>query len=278
VSKNHKKENISADSSSPDLPGHEFYRSDKKEWYAEQERKTDRVATREHAKDKRNNPLVRSCEKIPIKTHLITRQDKIVEVCQRYVPPANPQPNDILVISEKIVAITQGRTRRFDEIKEGFWSRFFAARVSSPPWGIGAVGLPVKMQAAIDLVGLPRIFLAAVIGGFTRFLGRRGDFYRIAGPEVAQIDGSRVGTFEEYINVVIYGPAYPKWVCEQISEALNGIPVAIIDANDYGDVDVLGRTDSVNAHWLELALADNPLGQGLEKTPLGLVRRRPGSR
>ncbi len=273
-----KKEKTSADSSSLDLPGHEFYRSDEKEWYVEQERKTDRVATRENARRKRDNPLVRSCEKIPIKTHLITRQDKIVEVCRRYVPPASPQPNDILVISEKIVAITQGRTRRFDEIEEGFWSRFFAARVSSPPWGIGAVGLPVKMQAAIDLVGLPRIFLAAVIGGFTRFLGRRGDFYRIAGPEVAQIDGARVGTFEEYINVVIYGPAYPKWVCEQISEVLGGMPVAIIDANDYGDVDVLGRTDSVNAHWLELALADNPLGQGLEKTPLGLIRRRPGSR
>lgn len=262
--------------SSPDTDGYQVYRSTQKEWYREQKRRTDRVAERPEARRKRENPYTRTVDTIPIKTHLITEHDDIVEVCKRYVPPAGPRPGDVLVISEKIVAVIQGRTRRFADIREGFWARFLSARVSKAPWGIGAVGLPVKMQAAIDLVGLPRILLAGVVGAITRALGHRGDFYRIAGPEVAQIDGSRVGTFERYINVIIYGPAFPKWVCERVSSALGGIPTAVIDANDYGDVDVLGKTDDVDGYRLALSIADNPLGQELQKTPLGLVRpRRP---
>ena len=267
------KDKKSPDDSSPDLAGHEFYRSKTKQWYAEQERRTSRVAARGYAKRKRANPLVNAAEKIPLQTHLITERDDIVELCERYVTPAVSRPGDILVISEKIVAITQGRTRRFEDIKEGFWAKFLSARVAKPPWGIGAVGLPVKMQAAIELVGLPRILLAAVIGGITRFLGRSGDFYRIAGPQVAQIDGTRVGTFERYINVIIYGPVYPKGVCERVQQAV-GLETAIIDANDYGDVDILGKTNGIDDHWLSLVLADNPLGQELQMTPLGLVRRK----
>jgi hypothetical protein len=262
-----------ADNSSPDVAGHKFYRSDKKAWYAEPDKRTGRVAVRPEARRKRANPLVDTVEKIPLKTHLVTERDDIVELCKRYVTPANPRPDDVLVISEKIVAVTQGRTRKFEDIKEGFWAKFLSARVAKPPWGIGAVGLPVKMQAAIDLVGLPRILLAAAVAALTRLLGRTGDFYRVAGPQVAQIDGTRVGTFERYINVVIYGPAYPKWVCERVRDAV-GLETAVIDANDYGDVDVLGRTDGIDAHWLSLALADNPLGQELQMTPLGLVRRK----
>lgn len=262
-----------ADDSSPDIDGYRPYRSKEKAWYAEPDKRTGRVAVRPDARRKRANPLIRTVEKIPIKTRLVTEDDDIVELCMLYVPAANPRPGDVLFISEKIVAITQGRTRRFEDIKEGFWARFLSARVAKPPWGIGAVGLPVKMQAAIDLVGLPRILLAAVVAALTRLIGRTGDFYRIAGPQVAQIDGSRVGTFERYINVVIYGPAFPKWVCERVRDAVD-LETAIIDANDYGDVDVLGRTDGVDAHWLSLALADNPLGQELQMTPLGLLRRK----
>jgi hypothetical protein len=261
------------ETSSPDTDDYQVYRSTKKEWYREQKRRTHLVAERPDARRKRNNPYTRTVRTLPIKTHLITERDEIVEVCKRYVPPAGPRPGDVLVVSEKIVAVTQGRTRNFADIEEGFWARFLAARVSKAPWGIGAVGLPVKMQAAIDLVGLPRILLAAAVGAVTRTLGHRGDFYRIAGPQVAQIDGTRVGTFERYINVIIYGPAFPKWTCERISAALGGIETAIIDANDYGDVDVLGKTAGVDEHWLSLAIADNPLGQELQMTPLGLVRR-----
>jgi len=268
---NHEKK--PADNSSHDLAGHEFYRSKEKAWYVEPDKKTGRVAVRPDARRKRANPLLATVEKIPIKTRLVTEADDIVELCCEYVPPADPQPGDVLFISEKIVAITQGRTRRFEDIKEGFWAKFLSARVAKPPWGIGAVGLPVKMQAAIDLVGLPRILLAAAVAAVTRLIGRSGDFYRVAGPQVAQIDGSRVGTFERYINVVIYGPAYPKWVCERVRDAVD-LETAIIDANDYGDVDVLGKTDGVDAHRLALALADNPLGQELQMTPLGLLRRK----
>ncbi len=56
---------------------------------------------------------------------------------------------------------------------------------------------PKKMQVAIELAGYPRILAATLIGGMTRLLlKRRGDFYRIAGNRIAEIDGFQPGRHE----------------------------------------------------------------------------------
>ncbi len=212
--------------------------------------------------------------KIPIKTHLIIPDDDIVEVVERYVHP-HIQEGDIVLVTSKIVSICQRRVRHFDRLQVGFWANRLWKYVTVPKFGIGAVGLPEKMQAAIDIAELPRILLAALVAGITRtFLRRRGDFFRIAGHQVAEIDGSRILTFEQYCRVIIYGPVNGDAVAEAIKERVDA-EVAIIDAGDWGNVDVLGASSGLDwsrRQWIIANCADNPLGQTMEMTPVGILR------
>ena len=45
------------------------------------------------------------------------------------------------------------------------------------------------MQVAIMQAGRTRVFFAMILGGITRLFGRRGDFYRLAGHRISEIDG-----------------------------------------------------------------------------------------
>jgi hypothetical protein len=213
-------------------------------------------------------------EKIPIKTHVITFGDDIVEVVDRYSKPYRRE-GDVIIVSSKVVSICQGRTVSFDDIKVGFWANILWRFVTKPQYGIGAIGLPEKMQAAIDLVGLPRILLAAVAAALTRPFGIRGVFYKIAGHAVAEIDGSRILTFEPLIRVVVYGPEEGDKVATAVRD-VTGCETAVIDAGDYGNCDVLGKSPGADPKWVEENCRDNPLGQTLEQTPVGLMREMEG--
>jgi hypothetical protein len=63
-------------------------------------------------------------------------------------------------------------------------------------------------------------------------------------------------------------------VAASLKEALGSpVEVLVVDINDLGG-NILGSTMPVreNPHWVAV-LADNPLGQGTESTPLGIIRR-----
>ena len=209
-------------------------------------------------------------EKIPVRTHVVGYGDDIVDVVDEYTRPVR-RPGDTILVTSKIVSLCQGRTVPFDDLRVGFWARILWRFVSKPPYGFGAVGIPEKMQAAIDLVGLPRILWAAVWSAVTKLFGRRGVFYEITGHGVAEIDGTRKQSFEPLIRLIVYGPAEGNAAAEAIRER-TGCEVAIIDAGDYGACDCLGRSAGVDAAWLEAKCDDNPLGQQLEQTPVGLLR------
>jgi hypothetical protein len=209
-------------------------------------------------------------EKIPVRTHVVGYGDDIVAVVDKYTRPVR-RPGDTVLVTSKIVSLCQGRTVPFDDLRVGFWARILWRFVSKPPYGFGAVGIPEKMQAAIDLVGLPRILWAAVWSAVTKLFGRRGVFYEITGHGVAEIDGTRKQSFEPLIRLIVYGPAEGNAAAEAIRER-TGCEVAIIDAGDYGACDCLGRSAGVDAAWLEAKCDDNPLGQQLEQTPVGLLR------
>lgn len=55
--------------------------------------------------------------RLPIRTHLITDQDNIVDVAEQYGAPVLSQPGDVLFISEKCVACTQKRAIPLEDIK-----------------------------------------------------------------------------------------------------------------------------------------------------------------
>jgi hypothetical protein len=209
-------------------------------------------------------------EKIPIRTHVIGYGDNALEVVDKYTRGAR-RPGDTILISSKVVSVCQGRTLPSGDLRVGLWANVLWRFVSKPPYGFGAVGIPEKMQAAIDLVGLPRILWAAFLSAVTKLLGRRGTFYKVTGHGVAEIDGTRKHSLESLIGLIVYGPAEGDALAEAVKEK-TGCEAAIIDANNYGDCDCLGHSAGVNPQRLEENCSDNPLGQELEQTPLGLLR------
>jgi len=205
-----------------------------------------------------------------IKTHFITPQENYLEIIQTYASTIY-QPGDILSISEKIISVCQNRIVDINEVKLGFWAKFLSRFVLKTTAG-WSVGNPYKMQVAINLAGLPRIFFAAACAALTKPLGIKGMFYRIAGHGIADIDGFYGGAFGWYKTKGILGPHKPDKVCNEIETKL-GITCMIVDANDLG-VKILGQSKNIGYSREELSamIKDNPAGQDNEQTPLILIR------
>ncbi len=204
----------------------------------------------------------------PVRTHLVTAADDAVEVLRRYVG----DPGDdvrLVAVSERMVAITQGRSYPINEIRPGRLARLLERFVTRPGYGIG-LGSAETMELAIREVGAPRILLAAGLSAVTRPLGIHGIFYRVAGPQARAIDGPTSYTIPPYNQAATLGPRDPDGAAKDLAGAL-GIPVAVIDANDAGCA-VLGASAGVDRRFVERLFADNPLGQAREQTPVCVVR------
>ena len=206
--------------------------------------------------------------RIPVKTHTITDQDDAVEVAKRYASPI-ARPGDTLAMSEKIVAITQGRSYPVDQIAPSGLAKLLARFVLKTKHGIG-ISSPVTMELAIREAGIPRILFAALCSALTKPFGVRGVFYHVAGRGVAAIDGPTPYTLPPYNTCATLGPRNPNRVAGQVAEALS-ISVAIVDANDLG-VEVLGASSGADRELVRALFRDNPLGQGSERTTLCILR------
>lgn len=209
--------------------------------------------------------------RLPLKTRVIMPEDDIVAVAREYAA-GHVRPDDIVFVSEKVVAITQGRAVPTDTLKVSWLADKLWPFVRQVPYGIGLRNR-YSMQCAIDECGAPRILLAAVVGALGKFVGRRGDFYRIAGVQAAAIDAPGTAGIEAFRNCVIKAPKDPDRVAESIAAAL-GCGAAVVDINDIGSA-VLGQSKGVDPAFVCQALRDNPLGQGAEQTPLGILRPEP---
>ncbi len=205
----------------------------------------------------------------PVRTHLVTASDVAADVVRRY---ATPLGDDVafVAVSERMVAISQGRSYPMTEVHPGWLARFLVRFVTRPGYGIG-LGTPQTLQLAIDEVGAPRILLAAAVSGVTKPFGVHGLFYRIAGPQAAAIDGPTSYTIAPYNQAATLGPRDPGGAARSISEAI-GVPVAVIDANDAG-CNVMGASRGLDRRLVARLFADNPLGQASEQTPVCVVRR-----
>lgn len=213
----------------------------------------------------------RSYARIPIRTRVVMPGDDLEAVISEYAAPVVEQ-GDLLFVTEKIVAITQGRSYTLDEIEVRPLARFLSKYVTRTPYGIG-LGMPETMEMALRECGTPRILFAAAVSAVTKLFGRRGDFYRVAGDKARAIDGPTSGTIPPYNRAVVLGPTDPKGVAARIKTQLGGVAeVAVVDINDIGG-NILGSTlDRVGEQRLVRILRDNPLGQGHQSTPLGVIR------
>jgi F420-0:gamma-glutamyl ligase-like protein len=208
--------------------------------------------------------------RIPIKTRIFKPGDDIVDIVREYVLPVY-QKNDTIVISESPLAITQNRAIPVSEIKIGLLANILWRFVGKVNYGIG-LRAPTSMQCAIDECGSLRILFAAVIGALSKLIGRKGDFYRIAGMQAALVDAASTSPVPPYTECVIKGPLHPEKECQKIKDAL-GIDACVMDINDIGGSWMIGSSKGVNKSFMEKVMKDNPQGQGDELTPICIVRK-----
>ncbi len=234
-------------------------------------------------------------ERYPIKTELFKKSDKIPEKIaislDDYITNnlSMQQFNNrkwFLVVSEKVVAIAQGRSYFIWDIKPSFWARLLSKYVTRTPAGIG-LGSPWTMQLAINEDGLARILFASIVSFATKPFGIKGLFYRLVSDSVASIDGpTEYSLYPSNVSAKL-GPKEPDKVCTDIDSCINSkvksqnaksqfknrnyLGSVIIDANDIGQK-VLGNSTFLPSGLVEKIFRDNPMGQSNEQTPLVMVQ------
>lgn len=204
----------------------------------------------------------------PIHTHVISKKDNLITVIDTYTKN-KIQKGDTLVISERIIAIMEGRSYLLSEINPGMWAKVLCHFVTKHPGGIGLKS-PWTMQLALDEAGILRIVFAAFIAAITKPLGIKGLFYKIAGRNINAIDGPCDYTLPPGNTSAKLGPKNPQKTADELAKRF-AVDTVIIDANDYG-VCVMGWSTGVDPIIIEKIFADNPLGQSNEQTPLAIVR------
>jgi len=208
--------------------------------------------------------------RLPIKTHIITKDDNIVEVVKRYAKP-HLLNNDALFISERIVAVSQGRAFPIKDIKPSFFAKFLVKFVHKSPYGIG-LGSPWTMELAIKEGGVLRIIIGVIASAITKPFGIKGVFYKVVGKNINAIDGPCSYTLPPYNEYAKLGPAELEKVAKKLKLEINH-DVVIIDANDLG-VAILGKSSKdISDSFAKNVFKDNPLGQSSEQTPLCIVRK-----
>ena len=212
--------------------------------------------------------------RLPLKTDLVGRGDDLGELMHRQVV-AHVKPGDIVVMAEKPIAASQGRSYALGEIHPTRLARVLSKAVTRTPHGIG-LGIPETMQLAIDEAGAARIVAAAAASAAGKAIGKRGLFYKVAGANVEAIDGPTHNTLPPHNTHAKLGPADPDGVATRLadllSEAAGGaVQMAVIDANDL-TATVLGSSPSVDRDLVVTLMRDNPLGQGHEQTPVCVLR------
>lgn len=212
--------------------------------------------------------------RIPVQTHLVMFGEDLTGIIAKYAADSL-QSSDILCLSEKFVTICQNNVRHISTVNASWLARLIVRYVTKYPNDIG-YSHPKKMQVAIDLAGYPRMILAVIGGGLSKLLlRRRGDFYRIAGHRISEIDGFNPEAMKPFDEYAMLPPLRPDQTCDEIT-AKFGCGCYIIDGNNI-NVEVIGMSRNLAALGIDKTLAralmlDNPMGQHDELTPIYILR------
>lgn len=213
-------------------------------------------------------------QRFVVRTHLVRAGERL----ERTLLPhfvGKIQPGDIIVIGEKIIAIAEGRAVLVKSIKPRPLARFLSRHVRQLGYGMG-LRREETMEMAIREVGMRRILFAAMVGAADRVLGRSGNFYRVAGRQVAAIDGPGPTTIPPFNQYIVLAPKKAQNIVDALSRRL-GVEVAVVDVNDVGS-EVLAYSSGLQKEVIEELLRDNPMGQGAQRTPVGILRPIPMTR
>jgi len=215
--------------------------------------------------------------RIPVHTRNVWPGDRLSEVVDEGLAgcPVSPRTGDVLIVAEKIVAIGQGRVVRPEDVQVRRLARLLARFTLRTPAGI-SLGMPESFELAVREAGAARILAGAAAAAVTRPLGVHGVFYRFAGWEVAAIDSPDADALPPSDTCIKLAPDDPERAARRLAEHVGTrigarVQAAVVDVNDIG-AEVLGASPGVDRRLLVSVLRDNPLGQDVQQTPLGIVR------
>ncbi|HLJ84709.1 MAG TPA: coenzyme F420-0:L-glutamate ligase [Candidatus Eremiobacteraceae bacterium] len=205
---------------------------------------------------------------IPVRTPLVRKGDDLpalVALCVRGIASSD----DVVCVSETAVAIAQGRSVAAEFVRPTLLARLLAERAG--PYA--TVNQPESMQLVMDNVGAWKVLYASAASAAGKLIGRHGDFYRILGSAVAEIDGY-TGTMPPYERHIVFGPERPGEAAVAIANACSA-HVVIVDVNDLARVNILGASAGVNSDAVTACLRENPHGNSDQQTPIVVLKYRP---
>ncbi len=205
-------------------------------------------------------------ELLPVRTRILTDKDNIVDMIVKYAQE-NVGPDDVVSVAESVVAITQGRITRPEDLKICFLARILCRFVPQK----GSLSSVYGMQSAMDAEGQWRILFAMMIGMVAKVFGKNGVFYEMAGPQAALVDDV-TGTMPPFDKCLVYGPHEPKNVAEEIKRRLGCFGAAVADVNDLKRAAVLGVSEGLDPKKLARILIDNPFGNASQRTPIVIIK------
>ncbi|SHJ98663.1 F420-0:Gamma-glutamyl ligase [Anaerobranca californiensis DSM 14826] len=205
-----------------------------------------------------------------IKTHFITLGEDLDKIIEEYVIP-HYQKGDIITLSEKIVALSQGDIIYKKDVKVTWLAKLLSKFVVKNQHCTGLRNV-YKMQVAINIVGPVKILFAAIIAAIGKIFRIKGIFYKIIGNGISNLDGFNDEAYDYYADKGIFAPKNPERVCQRIKEKYD-IDSMIVDANDLG-VEILAFNKEIQdkGELVRKLLKDNPAGQDREQTPIILIR------
>ncbi|MCL5733865.1 MAG: coenzyme F420-0:L-glutamate ligase [Patescibacteria group bacterium] len=214
--------------------------------------------------------------RLPVKTGIVTENDSIFNLIKKHLAPLL-RPNDLIFISEKVVALTQGQIVKINDVKVGKLARFLARKINNRFGTKDFKGFghstPPAMQLFINEAGYPRVLFAAAVSAVTKPLGIKGLFYIISGTRAKSIDCPMSFVIQPYNHYAKLPIINPKKVAKEIKEKF-GHDVVIIDANYIGAFSISKSSPKIKEKFIQSVFRDNPLGQSDEMTPLCIVRKK----
>ena len=203
---------------------------------------------------------------IPVPTRILTDADDIVDAIEYYAG-SQVTADDLVCCAESVVAVTQGRFVRPEELEICWLAKFLCRFIPD----YGSLATPHGMQALMDVEGKWRVAAALFAGFLGKLVGKNGLFYKWGGKEAALIDDV-TGTMPPFDKVVVYGPAEPEQGAARIRDRVGAFGGMIADVNDLKRSRVVGVSDGVNGELASNLLLDNPFGNASQKTPICIIK------
>ncbi|MCX7971179.1 MAG: coenzyme F420-0:L-glutamate ligase [Negativicutes bacterium] len=212
------------------------------------------------------NQIKDGIEIVPVKTRIVTPDDDIVEIVAEYTDGL-VGPDDVVAVAESVVAISQGRVIRPEEIKVGMIARLLCRLVPQK----GSMSSVYGFQTVMNCEGTLRVVAAMLVGMVTKLFGVSGVFYRLAGEQSRLIDDI-TGTMPPFDKHIVLGPDRPDDVAAAIRQRMSCFGAAVTDVNDLKKSLIVGSSGDFDREKLRRLFIDNPFGNDSQKTPVCIVK------